>query len=103
MLVGRFVGVHALHVKTASSAAAPRRFVPYTPPPPLRIDAQSIRPGSLALREGCGREPACPILVSFEDGFSLYSPWTGRRVSAAARGTTDEYEQLPGTRLNDGR
>lgn len=66
------------------------------------IDVSS-RPGSLAVREGGGREPACPLLVAFEDGFSFYSPSTGRRVSAAARGTVDEYEQLPGTRLNDGR
>eukprot|EP00903_Cladosiphon_okamuranus_P015179 g14033.t1 len=61
------------------------------------------RPGSLAVRGGGGREPGCPLLVSFEDGFSLYSPWTGRRAPATARGTVDEYEQLPGTRLNDGR
>eukprot|EP00752_Nemacystus_decipiens_P012990 g11494.t1 len=61
------------------------------------------RPGSLAFREGGGREPDCPVLVAFEDGFSLYSPWTGKRVPAAAHGTVDEYEQLPGTRLNDGR
>eukprot|EP00904_Undaria_pinnatifida_P006556 jgi/Undpi1/302/HiC_scaffold_1.g00298.m1 len=61
------------------------------------------RPGSIALREGGGREPDCPLLVSFEDGFSLYNPSTGKRVPAAATGEPDEYEQLPHTRLNDGR
>ncbi|CAN0443224.1 unnamed protein product [Pylaiella littoralis] len=61
------------------------------------------RPGSLALREGGGREPGCPLVVAFEDGFSLYDPSTKRRFSAAARGEKDEYEQLPNTRLNDGR
>jgi len=61
------------------------------------------RPGSLAVREGGGREPGCPLVVAFEDGFSLYNPSTSRRVAAAGRGAADEYEQLPGTRLNDGR
>lgn len=42
-------------------------------------------------------------MVAFEDGISLYNPRTGRRASAAAGGTVNEYEQLPGTRLNDGR
>lgn len=61
------------------------------------------RPGSIAFREGRGREPDCPLLVSFEDAFSLYNPSTGKRVPAAAAGEPDEYEQLPNTRLNDGR
>eukprot|EP00904_Undaria_pinnatifida_P006633 jgi/Undpi1/309/HiC_scaffold_1.g00305.m1 len=61
------------------------------------------RPGSIALRDEGGREPDCPLLVSFEDGFSLYNPSTGKRVAAAAGGEPDEYEQLPDIRLNDGR
>ncbi|CAM9519172.1 unnamed protein product [Hapterophycus canaliculatus] len=66
----------------------------------------SVRPGSLAPREGGGigrREPGCPLIVAFEDGFFLYDPSTGRRAPARARGAVDEYEQLPNTRLNDGR
>ncbi|CBJ26783.1 regucalcin [Ectocarpus siliculosus] len=64
------------------------------------------RPGSLALREGGarGRKPGYPLVVAFEDGFFLCDPSTGGRVAAAAAaGGEDEYEQLPNTRLNDGR
>lgn len=43
-------------------------------------------------------------MVAFEDGFFLCDPSTGGRVAAvAAAGVVDEYEQLPNTRLNDGR
>ncbi|CAM9507494.1 unnamed protein product [Ascophyllum nodosum] len=61
------------------------------------------RPGSLAVREGAVREPDCPLVVGFEDAFSLYNPYTGKRAPAAAPGAPDEYEQLPQSRLNDGR
>lgn len=62
-----------------------------------------VRPGSLVVREGGGREPSCPLLVAFEDGISLYDPCSGKRVPAAEPGAIDDYEQLPNTRMNDGR
>ena len=55
------------------------------------------------MREGAVREPDCPLVVGFEDAFSLYNPYTGKRAPAAAPGAPDEYEQLPQSRLNDGR
>lgn len=67
------------------------------------VHAPSRRPGALAVREGGGREPDCPLVVAFEDAFSLYDPCTGKRVAAAAAGEASDYEQLPNTRLNDGR
>lgn len=79
----------------------------YPMPPsrrPFNISVMHVpRPGSVALRDGTGREPDCPLIVAFEDAFSLYNPFTGKRVPAAGSGLADEYKQLPNTRLNDGR
>ena len=83
-----------------------RRYCPLLPPSSLcsfLVVTLGNRPGSFAFRQGGGRVSDCPFLVSFEDAFSLYSPRTGKRVPAAASGEPDEYEQLPNTRLNDGR